>query len=266
MARLRYNNSGGVLGAALTAGATTITFAAAPPFATLAGTDYIPLCLDPAGSALPNPSFEIAYLTAYTLGATSGTITRGQEGTTGKAHNNGAAWAQAPTAADIPDPLASNQPGDLIVSAAGTRAGCLLCQGQAVSRTTYAALFAAIATTYGVGDGSSTFNIPDFRGRTIVGAGTAAGAAGATAHGLGQVAGEETHQLSVTEMPVHNHGTLGGNFVTDSGTLSTAVSTGTVVAGDNRENVTAQTGGSGGVTVAHNNLQPFGVANVFIKY
>lgn len=48
----------------------------------------------------------------------------------------------------------------------------LLCDGSAVSRTTYAALFAVIGTSYGIGDGSSTFNLPDARGRAIVGAGT----------------------------------------------------------------------------------------------
>lgn len=47
--------------------------------------------------------------------------------------------------------------------------GFLLCQGQAVSRTTYAVLFAAIGTTFGGGDGVTTFNLPDLRGRTIFG-------------------------------------------------------------------------------------------------
>lgn len=47
--------------------------------------------------------------------------------------------------------------------------GWLLCAGQAVSRTTYAALFAAIGTTHGAGDGSATFNLPDLRGRVPAG-------------------------------------------------------------------------------------------------
>lgn len=53
---------------------------------------------------------------------------------------------------------------------AGTSAptGWLLCDGTAVSRTTYAALFAVISTVYGVGDGSTTFNLPDGRGRVNV--------------------------------------------------------------------------------------------------
>lgn len=56
--------------------------------------------------------------------------------------------------------------------AASTPAGWLSCNDQAVSRTTYARLFAAISTTYGIGDGSSTFNVPDFRDRAPLGAGT----------------------------------------------------------------------------------------------
>src|SRR5262245_1183772 len=53
--------------------------------------------------------------------------------------------------------------------AASVPTGWLECYGQAVSRTTYAALFAAIGTAYGVGDGSTTFNLPDMRGRTVAG-------------------------------------------------------------------------------------------------
>jgi microcystin-dependent protein len=50
--------------------------------------------------------------------------------------------------------------------------GFLLCDGSAVSRTTYAALFAAIGTEEGAGDGSTTFNLPDYRGRLLAGKGT----------------------------------------------------------------------------------------------
>lgn len=55
-----------------------------------------------------------------------------------------------------------------------TPSGWLLCDGSAVSRTTYAALFAVISTTFGVGDGSTTFNLPDGRGRALIGVGTGA--------------------------------------------------------------------------------------------
>jgi hypothetical protein len=70
----------------------------------------------------------------------------------------------------IPAPL----PPGVILDYGGATApsGFLLCDGAAVSRTEYVALFDAIGTTYGAGDGSTTFNVPDFRGRVAVGVGT----------------------------------------------------------------------------------------------
>lgn len=58
------------------------------------------------------------------------------------------------------------------VTAGSEEAGWLLCDGRAVSRTTYAALFAKVSTTYGVGDGSTTFNLPDTREKVLGGKGT----------------------------------------------------------------------------------------------
>lgn len=60
----------------------------------------------------------------------------------------------------------------LMWGGAAAPTGWLLCQGQAVSRATYADLFAIIGTTYGEGDGSTTFNLPDMKGRTVIGSGT----------------------------------------------------------------------------------------------
>lgn len=78
-------------------------------------------------------------------------------------------------------------PPGLVIPYAGTSApsGYLLCDGSAVSRTTYAALFAVISTTYGVGDGSTTFNIPDLRqrfplGKSAAGTGSTLGGTGGT--------------------------------------------------------------------------------------
>lgn len=102
---------------------------------------------------------------------------------------------------------------------AGTSApsGWLLCQGQAVSRTTYSALFTAIGTTWGTGDGSNTFNLPDLRGRSPIGAGTGTGLSART---LGTAGGEETHKLVTSEIPVHNHADSGHSH--GVGTLATA--------------------------------------------
>lgn len=66
--------------------------------------------------------------------------------------------------------------------------GWLLCNGQAVSRSTYAALFTAIGTTWGVGNGSTTFNVPDMREAAPVGVGTFSAVTGTT-HGT-QVAAD----------------------------------------------------------------------------
>lgn len=80
--------------------------------------------------------------------------------------------------------------------------GYLLCDGAAISRTGYAALFAVVSTTYGVGNGSTTFNVPDLQGRLALGAGSGAGL---TARTRGQSGGDETHTLSEAELTTHNH-------------------------------------------------------------
>lgn len=167
--------------------------------------------------------------------------------------------------------------------------GWLLCAGQAVSRTTYAALFTAIGTTYGVGDGSTTFNLPDLRGRTIAGKdnmeGTAAnrltsGGSGITGTTLGAAGGAETHTLTSAQIPAHTHtgstdtagshsheggvatSTFGGSAPTASVSGSGAGAT-TSTAGAHSHTVTinANTGGGG----AHNNTQPTIVLNYIIK-
>lgn len=62
------------------------------------------------------------------------------------------------------------QTGDLVASMNTSHSGCLLCNGGAVSRTTYADLFTLLGTAFGEGDGSTTFNLPDFRDKTLWGA------------------------------------------------------------------------------------------------
>lgn len=81
--------------------------------------------------------------------------------------------------------------------------GWLLCDGSAVSRVTYSALFAAIGTTWGAGDGLTTFNLPDMRRRTSIGSGGTA--ISGPANTLGSVGGEEKHTLTVAELAAHNH-------------------------------------------------------------
>jgi len=137
--------------------------------------------------------------------------------------------------------------------------GWLLCQGQAVSRTTYATLFGVISTTYGVGDNSTTFNLPDLRGRVPMGAGTGrnvADSANLTARTLGtKVSDAETHTLITAEMPVHNHTSL----ILGSGSGSTGIP----VTASANTNTTTGDAGSG---QAHNNTQPSTVINFIIKH
>lgn len=147
--------------------------------------------------------------------------------------------------------------------------GYLLCDGSAVSRTTYPALFSAIGATYGAGDGSTTFNLPDLRGRVALGVGTASGANGATAHTLAQKGGEETHQLSTAEMPPHVHthsGQSGQTHPNEAGDNNDRFQVGW---GGTARNVpgtqTDAAGGSGGTVVGHNNLQPYTALNCIIK-
>lgn len=87
----------------------------------------------------------------------------------------------------------------IIIPFAGTVApqGCLFCDGAAVSRTTYAALFAVIGTTYGAGDGETTFNVPDLAGRVVIGS--------SQSHALGTTGGSETVTLTADQLPAHVH-------------------------------------------------------------
>ena len=93
-------------------------------------------------------------------------------------------------------------PAGIITMFTGATAppGYLICDGAAVSRTTYAALFAVIGTTYGVGNGSTTFNLPNFQSRVPVGKSTET-----EFNTLGKTGGAKTHTLTSGEMPGHTH-------------------------------------------------------------
>jgi microcystin-dependent protein len=153
-------------------------------------------------------------------------------------------------------------PGTLrLYASAAAAAGWLLCDGSAYSRAEYSALFGVIGTAWGAGDGTSTFNVPDLRGRAPIGAGTGAGLTARTVGGKG---GEEAHILVVAEMPSHNHtvrktvqafqnGPVNARMLGESQTYQNEISW-------DSEYITPVGGGG-----THNNMQPFAVVNYLIK-
>lgn len=163
------------------------------------------------GAAAPswvNQSSVTAGGISGVLAATSGGTGLSASGSSGNVlTSNGSAWVSSPPVSSVPT--------GTVVAFAGSSApaGWLLCDGNnTISRTTYAGLFAVIGTVYGSGNGSTTFGVPDMRGRTGVGAGTGVGL---TNRSLGSSFGTETHTLSSGEMPSHNHngstGTMSAN-------------------------------------------------------
>ena len=209
--------------------------------------------------------------------------------------------------------------GDLKASALpAAPAGWLLCDGSAVLRATYPGLFAAIGGAYGAGDGATTFNVPDYRGRVVVGAGAAPGL---TARTIGAVGGEEAHLLQAAESGTNGNGATGQenayhqhavSGTTGADSPDHAHVTGLAINTENPGGQLFQTGGTGlagqtgvanmwtwgnpgtggatarhahsfsaatasqnafhahqlaarGADAGHNNVQPYAVANMFIK-
>lgn len=127
---------------------------------------------------------------------------------------NNVATGNSPTSVAT---LAQAMPIGAIIDFPGATppSGWLLCYGQAVSRATYATLFGIIGTTFGAGDGSTTFNLPDLRGRVVAGVnnmggessgrlGSGAGFSsfgGADPNNRGATAGSEIHTLTLAQAP-----------------------------------------------------------------
>lgn len=140
--------------------------------------------------------------------------------------------------------------GTIIMHASNsTPSGYLPCDGGAYNRTTYANLFRTIGTTYGVGNNSTTFNVPDLRDRFAL---------GSNGNNLGTTGGEATHQLTIDEMPTHTH-TMNTLNVT---AYDKTYKSGNLAQGTLEPVVSSPTGGN----QPHNNMPPYVVIRYYIKY
>jgi microcystin-dependent protein len=178
---------------------------------------------------------------------------------------------QAATKQYVDSAVASGVPtGVLTMWSTGTApSGWLLCNGAAVSRTTYAALFAVIGTTFGAGDTTTTFNLPDYRDRMPIGANTIAASIGATGGSKDAVVVSHNHTASTTATDSgHTHTwqqTIVGNQFAGTDTAGnfarTSVNTSTGFA-----NITASTTvNSTGVSGTNANMPPYLGINFIIK-
>jgi microcystin-dependent protein len=143
--------------------------------------------------------------------------------------------------------------------------GYLLCNGTSVNRTTYAALFAVVSTLYGTGNGSTTFNVPDLRGRFMAGWG--AGSSNALTSvtvgmvdgsAMANIGGTEAVTLSVAQIPAHTHAIVPhqGEATGQPGGLDRSSETAAQTTIDS-----GSTGGDG----AHSNIPPVLMINFVIK-
>jgi hypothetical protein len=213
-------------------------------------------------------------LTATGLTDTGNMSVGGNLSVTGTTTLIGTATAPTPTTGDnstkiatttfVQNSIANVPSGSLLMwPTTSAPSGYLLCNGAAVSRTTYATLYAVVGTTFGSGDGSTTFNLPNYTNRMPYG--TTVGATGGSATTTISQANIPNYNLSVTD-PSHNHliktdanggGGGGGNFVdTTSGSSSTYYSSNAVTG------ITVSSGGSG---TAMTTISPYLGINFIIK-
>lgn len=193
-------------------------------------------------------------------------------------NNNSGTPVQITQGSSITSASSPLVPSGVIWSYGGSSAptGFLLCDGSAVSRVTYSDLFATIGTVYGAGNGSTTFNLPDLRGRTPIGTGVYTDSvSGSVTRAMGTALGSEKHALTVNEMPQHNHVenahshtvTLNGRYGTSSPVGGASWSYDDQVAGTSTATTSSTTGSNQntGGNSPHNNMQPSLVTNFIIK-
>ncbi len=232
--RVRANNAyGTTTDNPLTAGATTMNSAALTTLPGVAVGQHAIIVLDPKRV---NGQPEIVIVTVHTGLSTSATITRAAYGTIARSHPSGTAWAHVAVDEDYTEILTSttrpldpyegqtiyeidtksfrqyngtgwnsSPPVGTLLPYLGSSApdGYLMANGDAVSRTGVTAdLFGVIGTTYGVGDGSTTYNLPNLNGRVPVGR----DASQTEFDALGKIGGAKTVTLTQAQLAVHTHG------------------------------------------------------------
>ena len=165
---------------------------------------------------------------------------------------NGSAWGE----------IANGVPAGSIFTFASTTvpSGYLECNGAAVSRSTYATLFAAISTTFGVGDGSATFNLPDLRGQFVRGWANNATGTGDDGRSFASSQADQNkthgHTASVTD-PGHKHVTKGHGTQDDGGsnlTGSTSGGTSSTSMNDANTGISVSVASDGGAEVRVKNI------------
>lgn len=176
-----------------------------------------------------------------------------------------------PTATEGTDAVNKNEVNSLLSSFGGLPVGAMaayggstapsgwvICDGTAYDRTssTYANLFAVIGTTYGTGSGGNDFQVPDLRGRALVGAGTGTYSGTVTPRSRGDKGGRQEVILTTSQIPAHNHDIIYNTDTTSSDSHGLADGTNGAQTGS-----TANAGGG----TAHENMMPYNTANWIIK-
>jgi microcystin-dependent protein len=180
-----------------------------------------------------------------------------------------------------------NPIGEITMWATSTApTGWLIADGSAVSRSTYSALFGVLSTTYGAGDGSTTFNLPNLKGRVPTGRDSAS----ADFTNMGSTGGATTSALGVSNLPAHTHTTTvdangldvlynAGSYTTgyitgrdadNNGIIDGTTNTFGIAVGSATDHAhTASTGAGGNGTATGNafsNLAPYIALNFIIRF
>lgn len=162
-----------------------------------------------------------------------------------------------------------------IIAFAGpiTPEGYIKCDGRALDSAKFPVLYSIYEETWGDGgDGpGGLFNIPDFRGRAPIGAGQGPGL---TSRPLAETGGEETHQLTIAEMPNHSHGANFNSGQTDGSRGENSVPAAQTYAASAARGLRSSTPNSvspianepNGGDKPHNNMQPFAAVHYLIKF